>query len=225
MIDTTQRFGIWIAARRDRFGLLLVFLVLAFLLTGVSTDQQIVHWAAAACYGGALVMGMVSTGLVGLRPRLAVLAGLGLAGSFLVGVASEGEWTAVAAAGCQITVLGVLVVSVIARVLEHRQVRLPTLLGAISAYLLIGMSFAWMFEFIEEISGSEVLVPSENGAPVYYSFTVLTTLGFGDITPQDELVRRVTTLEAVIGQVFLATLVARLVAMYGREASETPSTD
>ncbi len=45
---------------------------------------------------------------------------------------------------------------------------------------------------------------------------VLTTLGFGDVVPVTELAKRITIIEAITGQIFLATLVARLVSMYRR---------
>ena len=48
----------------------------------------------------------------------------------------------------------------------------------------------------------------------YYSFVTLTTLGFGDITPVTEFARRLTTAEAVIGQLFLAIFIARLVGLH-----------
>ena len=51
--------------------------------------------------------------------------------------------------------------------------------------------------------------------PVYYSFVVLSTLGFGDVTPVEELAKRVTAFEAILGRIFLATVVARFVSMYG----------
>ena len=50
---------------------------------------------------------------------------------------------------------------------------------------------------------------------VYFSFITLTTVGFGDITPISELAKRLVVIEAFVGQVFLITLVARLVSLWG----------
>jgi hypothetical protein len=55
---------------------------------------------------------------------------------------------------------------------------------------------------------------------LYYSFVTLTTLGFGDVTPVHPVVRTLSYLEAVIGQLYLAVLVASLVGRYGRLALE-----
>jgi voltage-gated potassium channel Kch len=50
---------------------------------------------------------------------------------------------------------------------------------------------------------------------LYFSFVTLTTLGYGDFTPATDIGKVMVTFEALIGQVFLVTLVARLVSMYG----------
>ena len=55
---------------------------------------------------------------------------------------------------------------------------------------------------------------------LYYSFVTLTTLGYGDITPVHPVARMLSYLEAVIGQLYLAVLVASLVGRYGRLAIE-----
>ena len=52
---------------------------------------------------------------------------------------------------------------------------------------------------------------------MYFSFTTLTTLGYGDITPSNTVARIWATLEAVTGTLYLTILVARLVAIYSRE--------
>jgi hypothetical protein len=56
--------------------------------------------------------------------------------------------------------------------------------------------------------------------PMYYSYVVLATLGFGDVLPIGSLAERVTVIEALFGQIFLATFVARLVSVYSRVPTE-----
>ena len=55
---------------------------------------------------------------------------------------------------------------------------------------------------------------------LYFSFVTLTTLGFGDLSPSVGLPQALTVLEALLGQVFLVTLVARLVTLWGRQSAE-----
>ena len=52
---------------------------------------------------------------------------------------------------------------------------------------------------------------------LYYSFSTISTLGMGDITPVSSFARSLTILECVIGPLYMAILLARLVSMYGRE--------
>ena len=57
---------------------------------------------------------------------------------------------------------------------------------------------------------------------LYFSFVVITTLGFGDLTPRTDIGRVVVSLEALSGQIFLVTVVAVLVANLGRAARPSP---
>jgi hypothetical protein len=106
--------------------------------------------------------------------------------------------------------------AVVGRVLAHDRVGSQTILGALAAYFLIGLVFAWIYLSLDGLVAGAILEPPIEGLPSYHSFVVLTTLGFGDISPVDEFARKVTAIEAMTGQIFLATLVARLVSMYGR---------
>jgi voltage-gated potassium channel len=53
---------------------------------------------------------------------------------------------------------------------------------------------------------------------LYFSFVALTTLGFGDLSPSEGLPQALTVLEALVGQIFLVTLVARLVTLWVRQS-------
>jgi voltage-gated potassium channel Kch len=86
--------------------------------------------------------------------------------------------------------------------------------------VLIGLTFATIFIAIDVLGDINFATPpSMNSAPdlLYLSFITLTTVGFGDIVAAHDLGRAMLVLEAVIGQIFLITLVARLVAMFGEE--------
>ena len=109
----------------------------------------------------------------------------------------------------------------ITRVLHHRQVSYETVLGALCAYVLIGLLFAFLFLAVSELrSGPFFVQPGEHAQSeyVYFSFVTLTTLGFGDLSPSVGLPQALTALEALLGQVFLVTLVARLVTLWVRQA-------
>lgn len=96
-----------------------------------------------------------------------------------------------------------------------------TICGAIAGYLLIGATWALSYRIIEFIAPDSFSIPADGGQAsitdyLYFSLTTMTTLGYGDITPIKPFARIWSTLEAVAGTLFIALLIARLVAIYRR---------
>ena len=113
---------------------------------------------------------------------------------------------------------------------EARSVTRDTIIGSICIYLLIGISFSQLFWLIEWlVPGSFVLIEGMTGGEgalggvavdhfrvggfLYFSFVTLTTLGYGDVTPLSPFSQTACMLEAVIGQFYMAVMVARLVSL------------
>ena len=114
--------------------------------------------------------------------------------------------------------------TIMRRVLRHRFVNIETLFGALDVYILIGLFYSTIFMGMSYASanhhgGPFFAQPGPHNASdfVYFSFITLTTVGFGDLTPYTEGARSVVVLEALTGQIFLVTLVARLVTLFGKE--------
>jgi hypothetical protein len=120
-----------------------------------------------------------------------------------------------------------IAVVVLRHILSVKEVTADTILGAICAYLLLGMAWAMIFSLIEILApgsfffrgGSDITVgfAGSGGAVssfIYYSFITLTTLGYGDITPNSSPAAALSSLEAVTGQLYIAVLIARMVAMH-----------
>jgi len=102
---------------------------------------------------------------------------------------------------------------------EVSDVTVELINGAIAVYLLLGILFAYLFGMLhtlEPASFSGVAAGAGHAAARFYYFSMvtLTTLGYGDIVPLKDLARGLGTLEAVLGQVYLTVLVARLVGMH-----------
>ena len=101
------------------------------------------------------------------------------------------------------------------RITSHR------IQGAIAIYLMIGLTFMHLYAFISLLSrnaflyASQLLNPNQlqRGRFLYFSFTTLTSTGFGDIVPLHAVARSPVMLEALIGQLFPTTMVARLVTL------------
>jgi hypothetical protein len=109
----------------------------------------------------------------------------------------------------------------LSRVLQHRRVTHETVLGALCAYVLVGLLFAFLYLAVSDLrTGAFFAQPGAHAQSefLYYSFVTLTTLGFGDLSPTVGLPQALTAIEALLGQIFLVTMVARLVTLWVRQA-------
>ncbi|MFZ0250455.1 MAG: ion channel [Acidimicrobiales bacterium] len=103
------------------------------------------------------------------------------------------------------------------RILHHTRVTTQTVLGALCIYVLIGLVFANADYGVQLVSGHSFFAqPGQHGPAdfAYFSYITMATVGYGDLTPASGLPRTNAVLEALIGQIFLVVLVARLVGMY-----------
>jgi hypothetical protein len=107
------------------------------------------------------------------------------------------------------------------RILRQRRVTYETVLGALCTYVLLGLLFAFAYLAVDELAGPFFTQPGPHGQSeyLYFSFVTLTTLGFGDLSPDVGLPQALTVFEALTGQVFLVTMVARLVTLWGRQGA------
>jgi hypothetical protein len=108
-------------------------------------------------------------------------------------------------------------VLIVRRVLARPTVTIQSIYGALSAYLIVGLMFAAFYAAAQAFGTAPFFSdhqPANTQTFQYFSFTTLTTLGYGDFTAAGNDGRATAVIEALTGQVFLATLVARLVAAY-----------
>ncbi|MFE9689483.1 potassium channel family protein [Micromonospora sp. NPDC005806] len=120
-------------------------------------------------------------------------------------------------------ILALAIVAVVRRVLSHRVVTLQTILGALSAYLLIGLFYAALFSALAQFQRTALFAngqPADNNDIQYFSFITMTTVGYGDFTAAGEPGRTLAVFAALSGQIFLVTLVARLVSTFGAARRE-----
>jgi voltage-gated potassium channel len=107
---------------------------------------------------------------------------------------------------------------ILSRIMRHEVIGMETIMGALCVYVLLGIAFAGIYAGINDFERLGFFAqpgPKTNVDFLYFSFITQTTVGYGDLTPGTDAGRVIVTFEALIGQVFLVTLVARLVSMYG----------
>jgi hypothetical protein len=202
-----------------RYGLLLLVLIGTYVFSAfngahLTTEVQILLFAVV------LLLAMRNSPLPGRWPQIiSALAIIGSAGAFAAAASATpgGEG---AAELWKALMLLITAVVVIRRVLAKRTVTVQSLYGALSAYLIVGLMFAAGYAAIQQLdNGTDFFAgnqPANTQTFQYFSFTTLTTLGYGDFTAANNGGRSIAVLEAIAGQVFLATLVARLVSAYQR---------
>jgi hypothetical protein len=135
----------------------------------------------------------------------------------LVAVHRGGDIGRGVASAWKATLLLLIAAAIVRQVLALTEVTMQSIYGAISTYLIIGLMFAAIYSAIFYLHNHMFFANGKPGHTTsdfqYFSFTTLTTLGYGDFTAA-ESGSRVAMLEAVTGQIFLATLVAKLVASF-----------
>jgi hypothetical protein len=128
------------------------------------------------------------------------------------------EWSSLSIvdAGLSVACTATLAGFVLFRVLRKGEITLHRVLGAVAAYLLLGLSWTSAYEVVFLARPDAFRFPEANADQLtllYYSFVTLTTVGYGDITPVLPAARSLAVAEALVGQIFPAVLIARLVSM------------
>ena len=204
----------------DSYASLLVLLLLNFLLLELVEDPR---WGAigSTVLGAAALVVAISDPQAGRRINrrhaIQIAATVALAPIVLV-VESQSILGLIYLLPAALLVTATLPVT-LSRVLQHRRITHETVLGALCAYVLLGLLFAFVYLAVDEVRSAAFF--AQDGAHrqseyLYFSFVTLTTLGFGDLSPAVGLPQALTVLEALIGQVFLVTMVARLVTLWVR---------
>jgi hypothetical protein len=105
-------------------------------------------------------------------------------------------------------------------VLNQREVTGDTLAGAACGYLILGVLWAGFYAMLETLKPGSIVLPEVVKADesstwfTYFSFVTITTLGYGDITPVTTSAGMLAAIEALVGQLYIAVLIARLVGLH-----------
>ena len=209
--------------QQGRYGLLLITLIAVYLLSALASGRPGQPAQLAL---------VVAVTLIALRntdfPYRQVARWVTVIGSVLAIAAVAWSQSPVARGTASVwtgLLLLATVVIILDGVLRLDTVTAQSIYAALSAYLLIGLMFAAFFGAIDGLGGTDFFVhgePANIRTYQYFSFTTLTTLGYGDFTAAGSFGRAVAVLEALTGQIFLATLVARLVSAYRAPTRRDP---
>lgn len=111
--------------------------------------------------------------------------------------------------------LAIAIFYLMRRFLQARKITGDTIKGAIAVYLMLGVLWIFVYESIFHINPSAFsAVAFGKLSFLHYSYTTLTTLGLGDITPVSNFAMSFTCLEAIVGQLFLVVFIAKLMGLH-----------
>jgi Ion channel len=210
-----------IADRRGQFRygavFLLTFAAVVFVIAAPSAD-----WSRAvtvAIESAALVVAIAtSRERERVRHRRALAVGIVMVVLLLgvgIGVVSE-QLTAILLALVTAAV-PVEIVRGLVRLLRERGVTLQAVAGALAIYLSIGLVFAWIISIITHVDSAAYFAQHTNGTEgdrVYFSFTVLTTTGFGDFSAATPVGHALAVIEMLTGQLYLVTVIGLLIGSF-----------
>jgi hypothetical protein len=208
-----------------RYGAVFVLVVTLLVVVIVAPGGDATHAAVLALEGSALLVVVATSrerrAVRNARARaVAVVAAVGVAA-----VALGALPPAVVFAANGVLTLAILVTLVggLLRLVRMHGVTIQVVAGALTIYVLTGLIFAWLVSLVANVGAAAYFAQGGDaslGERVYYSFTVLTTTGFGDFTAATPIGHALAVVEMLLGQLYLVTVIGVLVGSFaGRSRS------
>ncbi|HSO97738.1 MAG TPA: potassium channel family protein [Solirubrobacteraceae bacterium] len=211
--------------RRKRFGQLLLAIIAAFAIQGVAEPGRWEQFVVSVLLTVTLLLALW---VAEARPR--VMRALASVGAVLVlvslvgAISGDASGTAARLANLLLVVLAppAIVVGVLRTVRARSQVTIEAVFGVLCLYLLLGMFFAALYGVMGHADGTFFASGVETTTPrcLYFSFTTLTTVGYGDLTANSNLGHTLAASEALLGQIYLVTIVSVIVGNLGRSRAQ-----
>lgn len=152
---------------------------------------------------------------------IVVLVTVALAITVLTGTLPK--WTASATAGLLVILTLEQLVRGLARLMRTSGVTIQALAGALSVYLLLGVMFSLVIGVAAKLGHGAYFAQGTDGNEsqhVYFSFTTMTTTGYGDLSPATRGGRALAVLEMLLGQIYLVTVISLLVGNLRRRGEQ-----
>ena len=204
---------------REWFGLLLLALVVVFLVEGIVSEGEAKDTLITVLVAVALAIALRAADMPPRRLRRALLLIAVIVAADVVARLTGHDQVVIGftrlANGMLVALAPPAVVVGLVRGLRRRQaVTIEAVLGALCLYFLAGLFFAFLYGAVNALGGSPFFATggsSTSARNVYFSFTTLTTVGYGDFTARSNLGHTLTNLEMLIGQIYLVTVVSVIV--------------
>ncbi|MDX6656846.1 MAG: hypothetical protein QOH62_1639 [Solirubrobacteraceae bacterium] len=210
------------AESRQRYGLLLIALLVTLLVQGMLPAGEVQQIVVTTLVGGTLVLALRASDV---RLRFVHVAEVGavIAVTATLVEAALGQVDALSTSIANAVLVSVappaVALGVLRNLRRHERIPVQAVMGVLCLYLLFGMFFAFVYGALNRIDEPffvQSAVASASNCQ-YFSFTTLTTVGFGDLTARTPVGHTLAVLEALVGQIYLVTIVSLIVSNVGRE--------
>ncbi len=201
----------------DSYGLVLVMIIVTYVLATTLSLQWGVTILLFAQIGTVWLVLRTSLARRGLRLAATVLFALTAVGAAANLFAhADSNLMPFVFMGSSVLYL-IAPFSIVRHIGYRREVDRETILGALAAYLLLGMAFAFVYRFLGAVQAGPFFGPDGDGTvsqDLFFSFVTLTTTGYGNLVPASNPGQSLAVLEALMGQLFLVTAVAKIVSAW-----------
>jgi Ion channel len=210
-----------------RYGLLLLATAASLGVQGIADPGPVQQVIVTALAGASLLLALWSANVTSKIVTVATaLAGAALALSVFHAAGGEVGDAAPRVANALLLACGppAVAIGVMRNLRAAGEVRLDAVLGVLSLYMLVGMAFGFLYGAIDRLGGDPFFANAEPATVahcLYFSFTTLATVGYGDFVARSDLGHTLAVSEALIGQIYLVTVVSLIVSNLGRPARRT----
>jgi prepilin signal peptidase PulO-like enzyme (type II secretory pathway) len=207
-----------------RFGIVLCLIIVAIFFVMAAPRGDGARFVSVTLQASVLVAAVIASRAHPWVIRLSVVAAVvGVAGSAaaLFGTDQFGNSAAgIVALGYVLLTPPAIATGVVRQFRDQGGVTIHSMFGVLCLYLLIGLIFAVTFGVVHEVSDTDFFTIEHPGRDdfLYFSFATLTTVGYGDLVAATNLGRSLAITEALLGQIYLVTVVALIVGNLSRAA-------
>ena len=204
-----------------RYGIVLGIILVLLMFQILAPEAAWARAVSIALAGAALTVSVATARARGsvrrIRSRIVAVFALLVVVGIATGVLSEGVTFLIGT--LLLIAIPVALGGGLLRLTNEEGVTVQAVAGALAIYLVVGLVFASLVSFVARVGSASYFAqpgPISSGARVYYSFTVLTTTGFGDYTPATKVGHALAVLEMLTGQLYLVTVIGILVGNFVR---------
>jgi Ion channel len=203
------------------YGVVLALIVVVFVFTSVASNSDWADSTLVLLQGATLVTALYTSGVARADSTVSLTL-VALSAASAVALLVFGGDGFAALVGILSGLLTVATIATVALgVVDQGEANVQAVTGAVCVYVLIGILFVFLYGVLATLGSGDFFAQGTDGTRslrLYFSFVTLATLGYGDYTAAGELGRTLAIVEALVGQLYLVTVIAVLVSRMRRRS-------